>query len=205
MGDARFDLAPFTWHGSQRLTASRDNRARLFWIHSGCGTLDSLRRSEPVRPFSLVGLGSAEVLVQASERIAGISLEFPSDLVPGLFPPPVFPSLLEFCQEIRGSLTRIHFSQRARCEAERLLQRMLHEESATPAFLWTSMRLTLGDFLLLGFQQWILQENDRERVRAGAESVVRSLREYIDGHLIADFGLKRLSEVAGYAPSYLSG
>jgi AraC-like DNA-binding protein len=125
-------------------------------------------------------------------------------MVPGLFPPPVFPSLLDFCEELHGALIHIHFSQRARCEAEWLLQRMLHEEDATPEFLWTSMRLTLGQFLLLSFQQWLLQEKDKELVSADAESVVRSLREYIDGHLNEDFGLKRLSERAGYAPSYLS-
>jgi AraC-like DNA-binding protein len=204
MGDARFELAPFSWYGSQRLTASRDSRARLFWIHCGCGTLDSFRQSEPVRPFSLIGLGPADVLVETQERIAGVSLEMPFDMMPGLFPPPVFPSLLEFCEELRSALVCIHFGQRARCEADWLLQRMLHDESAAPEFFWTSMRLTLGQFVFLAFQQWLLQEKDKERVSAGAESVVRSLREYIDGHLNEDFGLKRLSERAGYAPSYLS-
>src|ERR1043165_6778652 len=42
------------------------------------------------------------------------------------------------------------------------------------------MQLRLGQFLLLSYQQWLLNEHDEESVSVGAEIVIKVLLRYID-------------------------
>jgi len=156
------------------------------------------------RPYTLVGIGNEEVWLQAGDRASGYSMGIGRDFLASSFPSSTFSMLQEFLESLRHNVLLIHFSQRARCEAEWMLRRMLREDRSWPELFWVSMRLTLGQFLLLCYQQWRCNENEKEGVSAGAESVVNLLREYVDGHLNEDFGLKQLSQRAGYAPSYLS-
>ena len=81
----------------------------------------------------------------------------------------------------------------------------MREDCNSPEVFWTSARLTISQLLLTCYQQWLLAEDKVHTVSADAKSVVRWVRSYVDEHLNEDFGLKRLSARAGYAPSYLSG
>jgi AraC-like DNA-binding protein len=205
MNATRLELKSFSWAGDQMVVGGRlENGVRLLWIRSGSGNVVSIPHSKAFRPYTLVGIGMQDVRLQAGDRISGYSLEVGFDFLTNSFREAMFPMLEEFLDLLRQPGMLIHFSQRARCEAEWLLQRMLREDRNSPEFFWTSVRMILGLFLLLCYQQWLWNQKDEESVSAGAESVVNLLRDYIDQHLNEDFGLKQLSQRAGYAPSYLS-
>jgi AraC-like DNA-binding protein len=205
MDTPQLELKPFSLVGDRLIAAGRiENWARLLWIRSGSGNVRSGQLSQVFRPYTLVAMGTQTVGLEAGEHISGYSLEVGGDFLTSFFLGNVFPRLSDFLDLLRQNVVVIHFSQRARCEAEWLIQRMLREDGDSPEFLWVCMRLTMGQFLLLSYQQWLKKEQEQESVSAGAETVVKLLRNHIDAHLNEDFGLKQLSHRAGYAPSYLS-
>jgi AraC-like DNA-binding protein len=204
MNIAQFELGPFSVEGEGFWGTQTRNCARLLWIRSGSAHLESGLHTKPLRPYTLICAGAQDIRVQAADRISGYSLEVGFDFLASSFHGVTFPVIEDFLEMLRDTVLLVHFSQRARCEAEWVLQRMLREDRNSPDFFWASMRLMLGQFLLLCYQQWLWNEKEKESVSAGAESVVNVLRDYIDGHLNEEFGLKQLSQRAGYAPSYLS-
>jgi AraC-like DNA-binding protein len=199
------ELEPFLWAGDRLVGVGRvENCARLLWIRSGSGSITSRQHSETLRPYTLVGIGTEDASIQVRDRVSGYRLEVGLEFLTSSFRGTIIPMLEEFLDLLRHSVLLIHFSQRARCEAEWLLQRMLREDRNSPEFFWASMRLTLGQFLLLCYQRWLWSEEQQESVSPSAESVVNLLRDYVDDHLNEDFGLEQLARRAGYAPSYFS-
>jgi AraC-like DNA-binding protein len=205
MDPAQLELKLFSMAGDGLTGAGlAEDCARLLWIRSGSGNATFGQHSQVFRPYTLVAIGRQAVRLQAEACISGYSLEVGADFLASSFLGTTLPMLDEFLDLLRHNVVVIHFSQQARCEAEWLIQRMLREDRNSPEFFRAAIRLTLGQFLLLSYKQWLKKEQGRETVSAGAESVVNLLRDHIDEHLNEDFGLKQLSLRAGYAPSYLS-
>src|SRR5581483_4625616 len=199
MDTARLELEPFLWVGDRLIGIGRvENCANLLWIRSGSGSITSGHYSETLRPYTLIGLGTEDAGLQVRDRVSGYRLKISLEFLTSSFRGTIFPMLEEFLDLLRQPVLLIHFSQRARCEAEWLLQRMLREDRNFPEFFWTSIRLTLGQFLLLCYQRWLWNEKEKESVSPGAESVVNVLRDYVDDHLNEDFGLEQLARRAGY-------
>lgn len=205
MDTAQLELKSFSMVGDRLTGAARtDDRTRLRWIRSGSGNVTSNQGFLAFRPYTLVATGLQSVRLHAAERVSGYSLEVSVEFLASSFLGTTIPMLGDFLELLRQNVVVIHFSQQARCEAEWVIQRMLREDRNSPEFFWAAMRLSLGQFLLLCYQQWLKKDQEKESVSAGAESVVKLLRNHIDEHLNEEFGLKQLSQRAGYAPSYLS-
>ncbi|HUQ91601.1 MAG TPA: AraC family transcriptional regulator [Bryobacteraceae bacterium] len=113
-------------------------------------------------------------------------------------------SFRQFLKWLCGNTLSIHFPKGRHAEVEWLLDRVMREDRSRPELFWTSVRLMLDEFLLLCYRQWAYKESETEKVYTSVESVVHTLRDYIDAHYREKIGLKRLSDRSGYAPSYLS-
>lgn len=186
--------------------AARCNTIALVWIRSGCGSVTWGPSTEMLRPHTLLSVGAEQVRIQSEEPVAGYRLEVADEFLKCSFLNSILPPADGFLGRLRQPALHIRFEPRTTCEAEWLLQRMFREDENEPAYVWAALRLLLDQFLLLSRQQWILNQGEREearhRVSAEAESVVSSLRDYIDRHLNDSLSLKELSDRAGYAPSY---
>lgn len=200
----RFCLERIEWKsGSVAEIAPYVNCAQFLWIRSGWGQLDLTTHTVAAKPHNLICLSSPCVM-NVSEGIRGVSLELDWGLVPDTSGDCVPESFRRFLRWIRGNAASICFPHGSHAEVEWLLERALQVDRSRPELFWTSTRLMLDEFLLLSFRQWTSMESEKEKLNTTAKDVVEELRSYIDLYYCEPIGLGRLSDHAGYSPSYLS-
>src|SRR5260370_1116193 len=161
METGRLEVEPFCWGSNGVIEPAKvEDCVRLFWIRTGCGRLTCSQQSGPLRPYSLICIGADDARLRIGERISGYRLEVAFNVIDSSFPEPVFPSLKVFFDHLKHAVLRSHFSPRARCEAEWLLQRMIRDDRNSPEVFRISLRLMLGQLLLLFYEQWLLNEKE---------------------------------------------
>ncbi len=200
----RFCLERVEWKsGSLAELSPNVNCVQFLWIRSGGGQLDLTARAVEAKPNHLICLNSSCVL-NVSAETRGVRLELDWGAVPGTCGDSVPESYRQFLQWIRSDATSIAFPHGAHAELEWLLERALQVDRSRPELFWTSARLMLDEFLLLSYRQWTSLVGEKEKHATTAKDVVDQLRNYIDVYYREPIGLKRLSDHAGYSPSYLS-
>ncbi|MEW5979948.1 MAG: helix-turn-helix domain-containing protein [Acidobacteriota bacterium] len=197
---------PFHWTSSTLAEEVLcENCLHIMWIRSGTVCLKLQQRVAQLGPHYLFSLTKSCQEVRIQEPVIGYHLEVDPEFVCASLPKPLPPCLGEFLQRLTSSPFCVHFSQRGASDAEWLLYRLLQQDDRFGDLVWASNRLTMGQFLLLCYQEWLsTQTKDPSRISTAAEDVVRVIRQYIDKHFHEQLSLKQLSDRSGYSPCYLS-
>jgi AraC-like DNA-binding protein len=157
-----------------------------------------------IRRRELVLIRANYQSTRIKEPIRGYYLRTEMNFIRDSFPASLFNPVSELLDDLTCPIVCIPIVKNDWSEAQLLLSRMLSTNCDDAGTFWTTIRLYLGQLLLLCYRNLHLDMPGSPNISDDSKKVINAICSYIDQHYTGPLNLKDIAQRSGYASTYVS-